>query len=227
MQHEAPGVEPGDVMETVQLGLCVGGAIRLWGGSDAAGSSGRLWRVDDPDRLRSHLGVGEVARTLREERRFREVGLLAVDRGVLMLPARMTAEDGGETQAQFFEVGPLADASALSWNAEEVFAALAAAVSYGLANGEFLLAELGGWDAPTEPFVLNVVLNGQSHVQAEPPPRGSELWAPHIQEGAPGASVIGPVNASTPNAVAHFMLQAISTWGVAPWDVALTFGRFE
>ena len=79
----AAGIEVGDTLDTAMLSPCVGGLVRTWtdGGS-------RLWGVDDPAALASMMGRGIIARTPREDRRFREVGLLNERTGTLLLQSR-------------------------------------------------------------------------------------------------------------------------------------------
>jgi hypothetical protein len=66
------GIEVGATLDAAMLSPCVGGVIRTWTTSDA-----RLWTVADPTPLSGLMGQGILARTLREERRYREVGLLS------------------------------------------------------------------------------------------------------------------------------------------------------
>jgi hypothetical protein len=94
------GIEAGATLETAMLSPCVGGFVRTWTEYES-----RLWSVADPDALSSVMGEGILARTLREERRFREVGLLHEPSGTLLLqprrPKRVMACDS-------FDFGPMA-----------------------------------------------------------------------------------------------------------------------
>ncbi len=218
-------ITPGDTAITAQLGLCVGGLVRTW--TEERGAE--LWRVDDPDRMRDLLGVGRVGRTLREERRYREAALLFPERGALLLPSRMTATDGeAEGEAWTFAVESVEPAEPGGWDNVEVRASLAAAIEGCLASGEFLVVELGGWDAPPQPYCLFLARDGRSNIEAAPAPARSSIWAPHVRPGEAGATMIGPLDANTPSIAGLIMTEAIATWGgVTPWDVALTFGRLS
>jgi hypothetical protein len=76
-------LEVGDVGETAMLSLCAGGLVRTW-----TDKGTRLWQVQQAEILHGVQGRGVIGRTLREEPRFREVGLLVEDRGTLLLQSR-------------------------------------------------------------------------------------------------------------------------------------------
>ena len=92
VQDPAAGIEVGDTLDPVMLSPCVGGLVRTW---HSDGSS-RLWGVTDPSNLVSVMGRGVIARTLREERRYREAALLNERTSTLLLqPRRPTATHEG------------------------------------------------------------------------------------------------------------------------------------
>lgn len=224
VQDPAAGIEVGDTLEPVILSPCVGGLVRTWNGD----GDSRLWGVADPSSLASRMGLGTIARTLREERRYREVALLNERTGALLLqPRRPMATPEGTLQStapllQLTEPGaptssPLADLKAL----------LGQAVRYTVESDGLLVVELGGWDAPPEPYCLFLVMHDQgevSVVEAAPAPNGAKLWHEHIRPGAAGATMTAPASADALAVVPVLMIDACATWGVEPWDLALTYG---
>ena len=218
----------GSTGRTVQIGICVGGLVRLWADDDAGG----LWQVDDSERLQALLGRGQVARTLREDRRYREVGVFFADQATLVILARMQASAGDPsspvaTDGQTFRLTPIAEPRSEHWQARDLLDGLAQAIRGCLGSGEFLVVELGGWNAPQVPYALHLAMGKVSRIEVSPPPLNSEIWKPHIEAGAPGASMQGRIGEDTPHAAGYLMLQALSAWGVSPWDLALTFGRMS
>lgn len=95
-------------------------------------------------------------------------------------------------------------------------------------RGEFWVAELGGWDAPEKPYCLFAVLDQGdgpvSLIEAVPAPRGTRFW-PDAPEGQPGNTVTAPADEGSLSGVGVFAGSAIHSWGVGPWDIALTFGK--
>lgn len=206
------------------LSPCVGGQLRTW--TDTGPS--RLWQVSEPDALHSIQGTGHIARTLREERRFREVALLCEEKGTLMIRPRFPRQVGDDLEfdATMLNLAPAGEVQ------ESVFvdfhALLAQAVRHAVATNGFLVVEKGGWDAPDEPYCLFMLTtdddNKISVIETAPQPRESELWAPHNIPGLAGATLQAPASEGTIDAVPMIMMNAIGTWGLQPWDLALTFG---
>lgn len=218
------GVERGDMLEVAMLSPCVGGLVRTW-----TNGGPRLWGVADPLGLSSVMGQGLIARTLREERRFREVALLNERTGTLLLqPRKPTAADDKSLQyegrlVQLTEPG--APTSAVWSDLKEV---LGQAVRYTVAVDGFLVVEYGGWDAPIEPFCLFMVVHDQGEMSAletAPVPRGARFWKDGIKPGEDGATISAPATDETLAVVPTLILDACATWGVEPWDLALTYGR--
>ena len=220
------GVEVGDTLETAMLGPCVGGRVRTW-----TDDASRLWGVADPSSLSSVMGQGIIARTLREEGRFREVGLLDPRTGTLLLPSRPRRTPGADPDSaiqapartiQLTEPGPQTSSP---WS--DLKDLLAQAVRYTIEVDGFLLVEMGGWDAPPEPYCLFVVGHEQgdvSVVEAAPAPIGARLWEGNLQPGAAGATMSAPATEQTLAVVPALIVDACATWGLEPWDLALTYG---
>lgn len=92
MMGDEPALEIGDIAATVMLSPCVGGLLRTRDESNGT----TLWSATEADFLLSRQGNGLVGRSLREEKRFVESGLLVRDRQTLMIQGRFPTqtEDG-------------------------------------------------------------------------------------------------------------------------------------
>lgn len=225
MAGDEPPVEIGDIASTVMLSPCVGGLVRTWDESDNA----TLWSVPDADFLLSRQGSGLLGRSLREEGRFIESGLLVANRQTLMLRGRFpTQADDGSMQldGSMLQLEP---AAAPTESAIDDFRTLLSqAVRHCISSGEFLVVETGGWDAPTEPYCLFIVVEEDGHqlnvIETAPQPLASEVWARHSVPGEVGTTLRAPLTPETIDIAPLVMIEAIATWGVEPWDLALVFG---
>lgn len=219
-------LDPGDVGGLVQTSLCAGGLVRTW----ADTGESRLWRLPDAATFAQMQGIGVIGRTVREDRRFREVAILYEERSTLVVQGRepVRQEDGSlSIPGRLFDLDPADEPDESLYS--DVHQILGRAVQHVVETGEYLLVELGGWDVPEEPFCLFVLGTEAgrpvSILEAAPPPRGSQAWAPHVQEGEPGVTMRAPANPRTLEIVPMLIMEAVSTWGKAPWDLALTFGE--
>lgn len=215
----------GDTLIPAQLSPCVGGLVRTWTQTGA-----RLWSVPDDAALVAAQGTGVLARSERGPDRFRETALLDEESGTLLLRPRYPDRTSGEELTFPPTTLRLAPAGPAGPEAPQEFArAVNQAVRHVAATFEFLVIEIGGWDAPMEPyafFALHVDEDGRqlSTVEVAPPPRGSELWQPHVRVGAPGASVSAPVSAEAIDGATFYLADAVAGFDLLPWDVAFTFG---
>lgn len=216
----------GDTFTAAQLSPCVGGLLRTWTDTD----EGRLWSVDDADWLRSMQGTGTISRTLRHATNFREVGSLSETSGTLMLHGRYpvkSADDSLLLETNTIRLRPAEEPTESVY--DDMVSLLKQAVWHALRNNEFLVVEPGGWDAPAEPFCLQVVVGDGdefiSLVQTSPPPHNSDIWAPHIVADQQLATLTAPANEHTIGVAPLVIMEAISLWGLGPWDLALTFGK--
>ncbi|MBX3312487.1 MAG: hypothetical protein KF916_06325 [Microbacteriaceae bacterium] len=226
------GLQVGQSLHTVQFSLCVNGVVRIFDDRMADSAKGsrnnsELYLVEKPEHFNARVGRGIVARTAREERRFREAGLLTEDRNSLILPGRL-AFDGENTASagsEVFQIQRIQNPA--DWDYNEFINFLALVIKSAIERNEYVLLELAGWDAPKVPYTLFAILDGEVRIEASPQPKGSPVWEPHLLPGEIGASMVGPLNDSTPKAVSIFMAHAVSTWpGVQPWDLALTYGQY-
>jgi hypothetical protein len=217
----------GDTAKTAMISLCAGGLVRTWTDSES-----RLWRVQEADYLHSVQGTGVIGRTLREERRFREAAMLSEDNdsGTLIVQSRfpIAAEDGSfEIEANVLRLEPARETTGSVY--DDVRSLLEQAIHHVLAQNEFLVVEKGGWDAPIEPFCLFILIAEEggavSVIDTAPEPRGSEIWEPHIVPGRPTNTLSAPATTDTIDVAPIVMLDAIATWGLKPWDLAMTFGQ--
>lgn len=223
-QDSIAGVVPGTTLVAAMLSPCVGGLVRTW-----TDDASRLWGVADPPALSSMMGRGMIARTLREERRFREVALLDERTGTLLLhPRKWTAtpEGGSQTSARSVQLTePVAPTALSAWS--DFKGLLGQAVRYTVEVDGFLVVERGGWDAPPEPFCLFLITHGEgdvSVVEAAPAPIGAQFWEQSLQPGAAGATMSAPATDKTLAVVPAMIIDACITWGLQPWDLALTYG---
>ncbi|MCL1872029.1 MAG: hypothetical protein FWF90_16670 [Promicromonosporaceae bacterium] len=223
---ETPEAQPtapdAGALVPAMLSLCAGGLVRTW---TAAGE--RLWSVPD-DALRRTMYEGRISRTPREDRRFREVALLDEASGTLVLMPLIRTAGGGDVTDLGLPPMTLAPADAQGRPADDfmddVADALYRAVRYTVDAGGFLLVELGGWDAPERPYCLFAVDGDAVHIETAPAPVGAPIWTPHLAPGAPGASVRAPLGDDTLEVSWRIMLDAVATWQVSPWELALTYG---
>lgn len=225
MVGNEPPVEVGDIASTVMLSPCVGGLLRTWDESNDA----TLWSVPDADSLLSRQGSGLLGRSLREEGRFIESGLLVLNRQTLMLRGRFPsqADDGSiQLDGSMLRLEPAVtpNESAI----DDFRALLSQAIRHCISSGEFLVVEKGGWDAPPEPYCFFIVVVEDGHelnvIETAPQPVDSEVWAPHSVPGQAGTTLRAPTTPETIDIAPVVMIEAIATWGVEPWDLALVFG---
>jgi len=111
--------------------------------------------VDQPELLHRLQATGPIGRTTREEGRNREAGLPSEETGTLIVQSRFPAEvegDSAQLEAQTFALTPAGEPAESAIG--DVVALIKRAILYAANNQEFLLVELGGWDAPAVPFCL-------------------------------------------------------------------------
>lgn len=202
---------------TVQLGLAVGGLLRTWSRTET-----RLWTLEDEGTLTAAQGTGRLSRVSRGEERYREVAEL--DESDPAAP-RLLLPDGTAVRLApaVGQVSPRAEAP------QEFVRAINQAVRHVAESFEFLVVEVGGWEAPMAPyafFALHVDDDAArlSTVEVSPPPAGSQLWAPHLTPGEDVVSLSAPVSEESLDMAPYYLADAVPGWGILPWDIALTFG---
>ncbi len=211
------GPAPGATLTTAMLSPCVGGLVRTWTDTES-----RLWSVPD-DALGTAMGAGLLARTPREDRRFREVALLDAESGTLVLQPRFPTQDAEEAltfAASTIQLQPAREPD--DTTGQDLVDLLTRAVRYVAAEDAFLVVEVGGWEAPQVPYCLFLVDDGKSTIETSPPPRGSQMWPPSGSER--GATVSAPASPDAIAAAPRLIVDACSRWDLEPWDLALTYG---
>jgi len=222
---DRPGLDEGDVLETALIGPPIGDVLPLWT------SAGRLlWRVEDPDQIRTLVGAGRLARTERESDRYREIALANPSSGTVMLLPRMHGSPGdsqtvgGKTLAgRFVEDAEVPAADDETWSA---FARWLGAV-YVLAarRSEFIVVELGGWDFRDEPYAMAFAATDAdpptNHLESNPRPDGASMWPPG--DDPRGQTISAPISKDTMGATGLLLADAIRTWASSPLDLAVTF----
>ncbi|MEH3033101.1 MAG: hypothetical protein PGN07_03440 [Aeromicrobium erythreum] len=225
MSDDTP-LQVGATARPVQLSPCVGGVVRTWTDDGTTG----VWSSPQATWLADVQGTGWIGRTQREERRYREAALLSDD-GALVVRGRYPLAGQGGTTSMEASVLALEPARAPTGDVmADLRALLARAVRHCVASGEFLVVERGGWDAPQEPFCLFALVEGPregrvSVVETAPDPTESPIWAPHVVPGRPSQTLSAPASDRTVDVVPVLVLEAITRWGLQPWDLALTFGQ--
>lgn len=225
MKDDEPALKVGDIASTVMLSPCVGGLLRTWNESNDT----TMWSVPDAEFLLSMQGSGLLGRSVREEGRFIESGLLVSNRQTLMLRGRFAAQAddgsmqlGGSTLRLQPEVAPMVSAI------DDFRNLLSQAIRHCISRGEFLVVERGGWDGPQEPYCLFIAVeeDGQwvNVIETVPQPGSSGVWAPHCRPGEAGTTLRAPMTQETIDMAPLVMIEAIATWGLQPWDLVLVFG---
>ncbi|GAC56636.1 hypothetical protein GOHSU_12_00260 [Gordonia hirsuta DSM 44140 = NBRC 16056] len=207
----------------VQLSPCVGGLVRTWYHD---GGQTHLWSSPDADWLTGALATGRIGRTHRahprddaeDQRHFREVGLLSTESGTLVV------HGPDETVLRLEPVDQPHDDSV----AGDFHDVLTQAVEHCVATGEYLIVEQGDPTAPGEPFCLFTVIDGEDGpicvIDTAPDPHGSQLWEPHLIAGRPTQELSASATPEALSVAPTLMIDAISRWGLEPWDLAFTFG---
>ncbi|MFI6431456.1 hypothetical protein [Rhodococcus oryzae] len=222
MTNDQPaGLEVGASLATAMLSPVSGGLLRTW-----TEDGTRLWSVDDPDGLSDLLGRGLIARTSVPDERFRETVLLDAEAGTLLVQGRFPGSEE-DAQTRTFRLGDPVRPERNPWTDLDHF--LAAAAASAVARGEYWVVELGGWDAPSEPYCFFGVIDDAGErvavIETAPVPRDTGVWPEVPDDGRPGTSVSSPASEDTIEAAGIFAVTAVESWSVAPWDVALTFGH--
>lgn len=217
-------LEPGDVLDQAMIGAPVAGLIDL-----LIGTGHVLWQPDDPAGLSELIGVGTAARTLREERRFREVVMVAPDRASILVLPRKTSADGAHEVREF--TGTVVEAEDLrehilsddAWHEfgrwlTDVFVAAST-------RSEYIVVEMNTPEFSNEPYALAVVLTDKDpviiHLESNPRPDGATMWPPGAVPK--GQTISAPLDRPGLDLAGPILADAIRTWSESPYDVAVTF----
>lgn len=224
MKREFP-LHTGPTATVAMLSPCLGGLVRTW---TEAGS--RLWSLPADSYLDGAQGTGAIARTVLDDHGFREVAWLCEQSRTLIVQSQspVPTDDGGLLiDGAVLALRPADEPDDPGY--DQLESLLARAVRHAVANDELLVVELGGWDAPTEPFCHFMVddVDGRrvSVIETSPPPTGSGFWRPHLSASGECATLVAPATRNALGLAPAVMVEAIATWGLRPWDLAFTFVR--
>ncbi|MFC4858568.1 hypothetical protein [Actinophytocola glycyrrhizae] len=222
-----PPVEEGDVLHTVLVGLPLAGYLPLWQEDGVT-----YWRMSDPATVRARLGAGVESRSEIDSRRFREAAMFSPARGTLFLMDRYRDESGhlGGASTQLTpateeEAYAAVDDKALS----ELYTWLGEVVLAAVRRGEFVAVETGGWQIPMTPVILTMLrtVDGtewHSVVEASPVPEGAPVWRDQQPVDGDTQVLASPATDQTVRASGLLTRFAVSTWGVHPFQLGLSFG---
>jgi hypothetical protein len=199
-----------------QLGLCLGGLLTTWSVDDP---KPHLWAVEQPGLpdLMYQGKISKVARSADVPNRFREAGEVDETNSIL----RVQVE--GESEPRSFVLGPPRDVDArTTWF--DLGRALSRAIRYTTDTpGRVLVLERGGLQAPHLPFALVTLQGGELIVEARPAPVGSTPWSHYLKDDSESGLLSTPISDQGLRSAGLMMMEAARTWGVTPWDLALTY----
>lgn len=221
-----PPVQEGDVLHTVLVGLPLAGYLPLWQENGVT-----YWRMGDPEAVRARLGAGVESRSEIDSKRFREAAMFSPSRGTLFLMDRYRDETGhlGGTSTQLTpateeEAYAAVDDKALS----ELYTWLGEVVLAAVRRSEFVAVETGGWQIPMTPVVLVMLRTDgrewHSVVEASPVPEGAPVWRDQQPVEGNTQVLASPATDQTVRASGLLTRFAVSTWGVHPFQLGLSFG---
>ena len=219
---DQPPIMPGSVLVSCTLSCVVGGVVQT-----NIGDRERMWRVDDPDKLRDQLGRGLLARTPSGPGRYRESGLIDEKQGLLILPARFPDQDGRVGAVDIVTLTPLNGHAVAAVDQAKVEIAMAVrhTIPVMLQDGGAIVLE------PTEPetggsrWVRVFRRESQLAVWTSPQP-DSEMWRPAFV-GDTEARAVMPLGDSAIHDAAVLAADAFAAWECSPWDVSLTFEPYQ
>jgi hypothetical protein len=219
-------VEPGDVLQTVLVGLPLAGYLPLWQESGVT-----FWRMKDPEAVRARLGAGLESRSEIDTRRYREAAMFSPSRGTLFLMNRFRDDSGhlGGTSTQLEpasedEAYAAVDDKAVS----ELYVWLGEVVLASVQRGEFVAVESGGWTVPMRPVVLTMLRTDgrewHSVVETSPVPVGAPVWRDQQPVDGDTQVLASPATDQTVRASGLLTRFAVATWGMHPFQLGLSFG---
>jgi len=219
-------VEPGDVLQTVLVGLPLAGYLPLWQESGVT-----FWRMKDPEAVRARLGAGLESRSEIDTRRYREAAMFSPSRGTLFLMNRFRDDSGhlGGTSTQLEpatedEAYAAVDDKAVS----ELYVWLGEVVLASVQRGEFVAVESGGWTVPMRPVVLTMLRTDgrewHSVVETSPVPVGAPVWRDQQPVEGDTQVLASPATDQTVRASGLLTRFAVATWGMHPFQLGLSFG---
>lgn len=156
--------------------------------------------------------------------------MLVADRQSLMLRQRFASEQDAEGNMRFpgcvINLEPAREPSESTF--DDFVQLLTQAMGYARAAGEALVVEVGGWDVTPGPYCLFVETEQQgvrvNSFQTAPPPEGSMPWSSAgVAVEQSRATLWLSAGPQTLEQGPWVMMDAIYRWGLAPWDLTLTY----
>ncbi len=201
------GTRYGAAMSSVPavIGLPVAGVVQLWTDEPS------IWRVDDFEQFSALVGTGQLERTEVAPRRFRETGLLDETAGTLTLDGTV------------FALRPADEFDGDFW--DSLNAAVTAIATDAFGRGEIVVTERGGWESSDDEYCLAGALMNDGEpvvlIETAPVPTENAFWPP--SDDPVGQTVTAPLSDETLPGIGVLTMAAVNGWGVAPWDVAITY----
>ena len=191
---------------TAVIGVPVAGVVQLWTDEPS------IWQVADFDAFTAIVGTGRLARTEVAPRRFRETGMLDETTGTL------TVDDG-----TVFALTPAEAFDGDFWDSLNGTVTRVAAEAFGRA--EAVVTERGGWTASDTEYCLAGALMSEGEpivlIETAPTPTDDDFWPP--SDDPIGQTVTAPLSEESLPGVGVLTMAAVNGWGVAPWDVVITY----
>lgn len=224
-------VASGDTFETVQLGLCLGGVVKLF----AAGGAS-TWSVGSDTTLFEAQCRGDLARTPQSQDATREAAVFNAGTGTLLLQQRRPIEMHSTIEGQqisldgaVVQLAPSGEPPAAT-EGTDLGELLERAVNVALNARGQLRIETGGWDAPTTPFCSVELAHLDDGTEAlyfetSPAPAQTRWWNQNLRHVA-GDTVAMVLRADdfTRDQVALLLRDAMR-WDVSQWDLVFTYRK--
>lgn len=217
-------LEPGDILEQAMIGPPIAGLVDL-----LIGTRHVLWQPDDPTGLAALVGFGAIARTLREERRYREVVMVSPDRSTILVVPRMTSPDGQYESREFTGSVVEADDGRDRVLGNDVWVEFGRWLSdvfvAASTRSEFIVVEMNTPDFSDKPYALAIAMTEEDppriHLECNPRPEGAPMWPPG--DVAEGQTISAPLEREPLGVAGVIIADAVRTWSESVHDVAVTF----
>ncbi|WP_440714098.1 hypothetical protein [Gordonia sp. FQ] len=213
-------IDEGTTLTTAVFSVPVGGLVQVWTDKST------IWHLHDAEAFSAVVGLGGVARTRIAPGRYREACLFDEDSGTLMLQERHAAEhtaDGYQVGGRVFTSEPPSEVAGSPW--DDLRDAVARAAGEAFGRGELIVVEPGGWDDSDGRYCLIAAMSGehgeQIVLETVPVPAGSTVWP--ATDDTEGQTVSAPITDDALRAAGTLAIDAVNRWGVAPWDVTITY----
>lgn len=219
MSDRSP-LDEGATLTTAVFGVPVGGLIQVWTDKPT------IWHLADAEGFAEAVGRGSLSRHRVRAGRYRELCLFDEETGTLMLQERQSVEssaDGSRVGGRVFHSKPPSDVFGDPW--EDLNSAIFRAAAEAFSRGELIVVEPGGWDDADGRYCLVVAVHDggadQIILETVPTPTGSQLWP--ATEETTGQTISAPASEDALRGAGALAVEAISRWGVAPWDITITY----